>query len=116
MLEKCAKHALIKHSVIQQFGEPATDMCMELTSTFSINCWPMKPRKEKPPPKEKRKPGKFRKKSLHEIPEISKMETISIWLQSNEPDDYQCDCFQPDSVHYACADVTEKFCKETINM
>ena len=50
------------------------------------------------------------KKSLHEIPELSKTENIYIWLESNDgkPDNYRCDCFEPDLVHYACVDVTEQ--------
>ena len=87
-------------------------MCMQIR----INCWPLKSKKQKQLPKEKRKPAKLRKKSLHEIPEISKMENICIWLESNEPDNYKCDCFLPDLVHYACADVTEKFCEEKIKV
>ena len=59
--------------------------------------------------KEKHKPAKLRKKSLHEIPELSKTENIYIWLESSDgkPDNYRCDCFEPDLVHYACVDVTE---------
>ena len=26
--------------------------------------------------------------------------------QDQDPDDYKCDCFQPDNLHYACTDVT----------
>ena len=91
-------------------------MCVGWKTKLRIYCWPIKLRKETPTPKEKRKPTKLRKKSLHEIPEISKMETIYIWLESHDPDDYQCDCFEPDLVHYPCVDVTELYGEEKIHV
>ena len=50
---------------------------------------------------------------LQELPMISQEEHISLWLDSQDNqlqnlDNYKCDCFQPDNVHYACTDVTVK--------
>ena len=58
------------------------------------------------------------KKSLHEIPELSKTENIYIWLESSDgkPGNYRCDCFEPDLVHYACVDVTELDLLKKINV
>ena len=56
--------------------------------------------------KEKPRSTKFGAKNLSELPALSKFENIHIWLESQEPDDCKCDCFEPDYVHYACVDVT----------
>ena len=100
-------HLFINQNSVQLWFELQNKvMCLYLTSKLRIYCWPKKARK--PAMKEKHKPAKLRKKSLHEIPELSKAENIYIWLESNDgkPDNYRCDCFEPDLAHYACVDVT----------
>ena len=47
---------------------------------------------------------------LAELPSLSQEEQVRGWLEDTElgqrPDNFGCDCFQPDNVHYACTDVT----------
>ena len=45
------------------------------------------------------------------LPSLSQEEQVRGWLEDTEmtgqrPDNFGCDCFQPDNVHYACTDVT----------
>ncbi len=47
---------------------------------------------------------------LAELPSLTQEEQVRGWLEDTElgqrPDNFGCDCFQPDNVHYACTDVT----------
>ena len=47
---------------------------------------------------------------LAQLPSLSQEEQVRGWLEDTEmeqrPDNFKCDCFQPDNVHYACTDVT----------